>query len=128
MEQFWASFWPIFWSVIGTGLTALMSWGVSRLIVWLNGKIKDEKMRKHAQAIIEIVYAAVQAVFQTFVEALKNDGKFTKEEQETAKAKCMEIVMNQLTPELKAYISENFGDIESYLSTQIEAAIYQLKR
>ena len=128
MTQFWASFWPIFWSVIGTGLTALMSWGVSRLIVWLNGKIKDEKMRRHAQAIIEIVYNAVQAVFQTFVEALKDDGKFTEEEQKIAKQKCMDIILGQLTPELKAYIEENFGDLTAYLSNQIEAVIYQLKQ
>ena len=127
MTQFWASFWPVFWSVIGTGLTALMSWGVSRFIVWMNGKIKDDKMRRHAQAVTEIIYNAVQAIFQTFVEALKDDGKFTEEEQKLAKEKCMEIIMGQLTEELKKYIQDNFGDIQAYLSNQIEAVIYQLK-
>ncbi len=120
-------FWPIFWSAIGTGLTALISWAVSRLIVWLNGKIKDEKMRKHANAVVQIVYNAVQAIFQTFVEKLKDDGKFTAEEQAEAKVKCLEIINAQLTPELKEYITTNFGDIKEYLSTQIEAIIYQLK-
>ena len=127
MEQFWSSFWPVFWSIIGTGLTALMSWGVSRLIVWLNSKIKDENMRRHADALIQIIYSAVQAVFQTFVDALKDDGKFTEEEQKKAKEKCLEIIRGQLTEELKEYITENFGDIEKYLSTQIEAVIYQIK-
>ena len=121
-------FWPIFWSAIGTGLTALISWGVSRLIVWLNSKIKDEKMREHANAVIQIVYNAVQAIFQTFVEKLKDDGKFTAEEQAEAKTKCLEIINAQLTPELRDYISANFGDIQAYLSTQIEAVIYQLKK
>ena len=120
-------FWPIFWSAVGTGLTALMSWAVSRLIVWLNSKIKDEKMRKHSETVIQIVHNAVQAVFQTFVEALKNDGKFTAEEQQAAKTKCLDIINGQLTTELKDYITENFGDIQAYLSTQVEAIIYQLK-
>lgn len=120
-------FWTIFWSAIGTVVTALVSWGVSRLIAWLNTKIKDEKMRTHASNLIQIIYSAVQAIQQTFVDALKDDGKFDEKEQKEAKEKCVQIVMSQLTPELKSYITENFGDIQAYISNQIEAVIYNLK-
>lgn len=121
-------FWTIFWSAIGTIVTALTSWGISRLIAWLNTKIKDEKMRQMAGQVLSIIQSAVQAIQQVFVDALKDDGKFDAKEQAIAKEKCLEIIKEQLTPELTAYIQENFGDVQKYLSTQIEAVLYNLKQ
>ncbi len=121
-------FWTIFWSAIGTIVTALTSWGISRLIAWLNTKIKDEKMRQMAGQVLSIIQSAVQAIQQVFVDALKDDGKFDAKEQAIAKEKCLAIINEQLTPELTAYIQENFGDVQKYLSTQIEAVLYNLKQ
>lgn len=121
-------FWTIFWSAIGTIVTALTSWGISRLIAWLNTKIKDEKMRQMAGQVLSIIQSAVQAIQQVFVDALKDDGKFDAKEQVEAKEKCLAIIKEQLTPELTAYIQENFGDVQKYLSTQIEAVLYNLKQ
>lgn len=121
-------FWTIFWSAIGTIVTALTSWGISRLIAWLNTKIKDEKMRQMAGQVLSIIQSAVQAIQQVFVDALKDDGKFDAKEQAIAKEKCLEIIKEQLTPELTEYIQENFGDVQKYLSTQIEAVLYNLKQ
>ena len=81
-------FWTIFWSAIGTIVTALTSWGISRLIAWLNTKIKDEKMRQMAGQVLSIIQSAVQAIQQVFVDALKDDGKFDAKEQAAAKEKC----------------------------------------
>lgn len=121
-------FWTIFWSAIGTIVTALTSWGISRLIAWLNTKIKDEKMKQMAGQVLSIIQSAVQAIQQVFVDALKDDGKFDAKEQAIAKEKCLAIINEQLTPELTAYIQENFGDVQKYLSTQIEAVLYNLKQ
>ena len=127
MESFVKEVLPILYSVLGTAITALVSWAVSLLISWLNKKIKDEKVRKGTTDITKIITDAVMSVFQTFVETLKNNGKFDENAQQEAKEKCLAIIMNQLTPDMQNYITENFGDMKEWLSHQIEAIIYSLK-
>ena len=114
--------------VIGVALTSLVSWGVSLLISWMNSKIKDETLARHATATTQIVSDAVMNVFQTYVETLKTAGKFDEAAQQVAKEKAMEIIEAQLTDELRQYIINNFGDIKEWLSNKIESTIYSLKK
>ena len=71
---------------------------------------------------------AVQTVFQEFVEVMKKAGTWDEETAKEAKERAMKIIMSQMTPELKKFIEDNFGDMKEYLMNQIEAMIYQLKR
>ena len=123
MEQFWV----IFWGAIGTALTGLLTWLSVTITNFINSKIKDKKITQHMIAITEIVMKSVQTVSQTFVDVMKKSGKFDEQAQKEAKERAMTIIKSQLTPELTTYITENFGDITNYLSTQIEATIYNLK-
>ena len=123
MEQFL----PIFWSIVGTIGTGLATWLTAVLVNWLNSKIKDKKLARWASDVTQIVMNAVQTIFQEFVETLKKNGKFDAEAQKEAKERAYKIIMSQLTPELKKYIEDNFGDMKEYLMNQIEAMIYQLK-
>lgn len=122
-----AELYSIIWSVVGMAVTALVSWAVSLLISWLNAKIKDEKLKKWSSQVTLIVSDAVQCVFQSFVETLKNNGKFDEKAQIEAKEKALEIINSKLTKELKDYITDNFGDMKVWLSEKIESVIYQLK-
>lgn len=117
----------ILWGLLGTILTTLVTFGTTKLIQWMNAKIKDKDIARWSTQITEIVMSAVQSVFQSFVQTLKENSKFDKAAQEEAKNAAMEIILKQLTPELKKYIEDNFGDMKAWLGTQIEAAIYQLK-
>lgn len=117
----------ILWGLLGTILTTLVTFGTTKLIQWMNTKIKDKDIARWSTQITEIVMSAVQSVFQSFVQTLKENGKFDKTAQEEAKNAALEIILKQLTPELKKYIEDNFGDMKTWLGTQIEAAIYQLK-
>lgn len=121
-------FWPIFWSIIGVIGTGLASWATTVLINWLNSKIKNEKVARWSSDLLKIIFSAVQTVFQEFVDALKKAGTFTEEAAKEAKERAYNIIVTQLTPELKAYITDNFGEMKEYIMNQIEAAIYQLKR
>ena len=114
-------------SAVSIIVTGLASWGVGVLIAWMNTKIKDQKMAKHLSAVTLIVSDAVMNVFQSFVETLKTNGNFNEEAQKEAKQKAMDIIMNQLTPELKDYITSNFGELEYWLNNKIESVIYTLK-
>lgn len=117
----------IFWGVIGTIVTGLATWLTTMIIAWLNSKIKDKKLAGWSTAVTAIIMGAVQSVFQTYVEALKKEGKFTEAEQRIANEKALSIIKSQLTDELIKYITENFEDMEVFLKEQIEAMIYQLK-
>lgn len=114
-------------SAVSIVVTGLASWGVSVLISWMNSKIKDQKLAGYLTSITQIVTDAVMNVFQSFVETLKTNGNFDEAAQKEAKDKALDIIMNQLTPELKDYISSNYGDIKEWISNKIESVIYGLK-
>ena len=124
MEQFWV----VFWSIIGTIGAGLATCLTTFIVGWLNQKIKDKKLARWASELFQIIMSAVQTVFQEFVDVLKKEGKFTLEAQKEAKERAYKIIVSQLTPELKKYIEENFGDMKDYIMNQIEAMIYQLKK
>lgn len=98
-----------------------------KLSQWLSTKIKDEKAAKLLTQATEIVVTAVKSVFQTYVESLKNSGTFDKTAQLEALNKAKAIVTSELTVELKDFIIANYGDLESWITNQIEASIYKLK-
>lgn len=123
-----SAFWPVFWSIIGTAGTALATWLTTYIVGLLNQKIKDKKLARWASELWQIIMAAVQTVFQSFVDTLKKEGKFDENAQKEAKERAYNIIVSQLTPELSKYIKENFGDMKEYLMNQIEAMIYNLKK
>ena len=98
-----------------------------KLSQWLSTKIKDEKAAALFSKAIGIVTNAVQVTFQTYVESLKNSGSFGKEEQAIAFDKAKAIIASELTEELKAFITQNYGDLQTWITNQIEASIYKLK-
>lgn len=118
----------ILWSALGVIVSGFITWFTATGIAWLNSKIKDSKLAKWSSALYGIIMSAVQTVFQEFVDVMKKSGKWNEETAKEAKDRAMKIIMGQLTPELKKYIEDNFGDMKEYLMNQIEAMIYQLKR
>ncbi len=98
-----------------------------KLSQWLSTKIKDERAAKLLTQATEIVVNAVKSVFQTYVESLKNSGTFDKTAQLEALNRAKAIVTSELTVELKDFIIANYGDLESWITNQIEASIYKLK-
>ena len=117
----------ILWGALGTLVTAFIGWLSTTAIIWLNNKIKDQKLARWSSAIAKIIFDAVQTVQQTFVDEMKKSGKFDAEAAKRAKDKAMAIIKGQLTEELRKYITDNFGDMEEWLMNQIEAVIGQLK-
>ena len=98
-----------------------------KLSQWLSTKIKDEKAAALFTKAVDIVTNAVSITFQTYVESLKNSGSFGKEEQLIAFEKAKAIITSELTEDLKTFITQNYGDLQTWISNQIEATIYKLK-
>ena len=114
-------------SVVSIIVTALASWGVTELTKLINTKIKDANAKEMLSSAVTTVSDVVKQVYQTYVEALKGQNAFTAEAQKEALAKALETIEAILPEKVKAYLTDNFGNMEAWLTTQIEAAIYSLK-
>lgn len=114
-------------SVVSIVLTGLASWGIAKLTELINSKISDKQTHDMLNSAVTTVTDVVKQVYQTYVEALKGQNAFTEEAQKTALAKALETIKNILPEKVKTYLSEHYGDMEAWLTTQIEAAIYNLK-
>lgn len=100
----------------------------AKLVSWLSTKIKNEKANRMIQTATEIVISAVKTVFQTYVDSLKKEGKFDKESQLIALNKARDIAYRQMTDEIKQFIEANYGNLDAWLNTQIEATVSTLKK
>lgn len=113
--------------VVTAVILPLISYAGTRLISYLNSKIKDEKARELLSQATAVVTNAVRAVFQTYVDSLKKSGNFGAEAQLEALNKAKDIALSQLSEEVKDYITKNYGDINNWITTQIEATINLIK-
>ena len=113
--------------VVTAVILPLISYAGTKLITYLNSKIADEKARELLSQATQVVTNAVRAVFQTYVESLKKSGNFGAEAQLEALNKAKDIALSQLSEEVKDYITTNYGDINNWLTTQIEATINLIK-
>lgn len=71
----------------------------------------------------ETITKCVIATTQTYVETLKKEGKFDKTAQETAFNKTYTAVLAILSDEAKKYLTEAVGDLNLYITQQIEAEV-----
>lgn len=113
--------------LVTTVILPLITIGGTKLIQLINNKIQNQKSAKLLSDATTVVTNAVRCVFQTYVEALKKEGNFNKDAQAIALNKARELTLNQLSKDSAIYITENFGDLNEWIITQIEAIINLLK-
>lgn len=113
--------------VVTVVVVPLISLLGTKLIQWIGTKVKDEKAAAFLSKASEIVLSAVKSVFQTYVDSLKKSGTFDAEAQKNALSKATEIIKSQLGTELTEYIKTNYGDLDEWITTQVESAINTLK-
>lgn len=114
-------------AVVTTVLLPLITWAVTKLIQYIGTKVKNEKAAALLSTATTIVLNAVRSVFQTYVESLKASGSFDSAAQVEALKKAKEIALSQLGDDVKEYISTNFGNLDGWLTNQIESTINLLK-
>ena len=113
--------------VITSIVLPLLTYAGTRLIAYLNSKIKDENYKILLTTATDIVVNAVRSVFQTYVESLKASGSFNAEAQLIALNKAKDIALEQMTDEVKGFISKNYGSVDAWLTTTIESTINLIK-
>lgn len=60
---------------------------------------------------------------QTYVDSLKAQGKFDLNAQQQAFQMTYEAVLKILTEDAKVYLTEAVGDLDEYITKQIEAQV-----
>ena len=85
---------------------------------------EDRKLlEKYVNLAVDTVIDCVIATNQTYVESLKEQGKFDAEAQKIAFDKTLNAVLSILSDDAKNYLSEIFGDLNVYLTNLIEAQV-----
>lgn len=78
---------------------------------------------KYIKMLTETVCTCVIATNQTYVEALKKEGKFDAEAQKKAFQMTYDAVMSILSKEAKDYLQNIYGDLDTFLTNAIEAQV-----
>lgn len=93
-------------------------------------KTEEQKktLEKYLNLVETTVVDCVQATNQTYVETLKAEGSFDAEAQKVAFNKTLESVLNILSDDAKEYLTEIFGDLNTYLTNLIESKVNTSKK
>ena len=108
--------------------------GTAFLVYFINCKTQEikqkttnEKVKEYLDLLNNTITDCVIATTQTYVIALKQEGKFDKEAQQVAFQKTYSAVMAILTEEAKMYLSKGVADLQEYIYNKIESEVATTK-
>lgn len=100
------------------------------LVKFINNKSSELKAKTENELIINYINLlnntiseCVIATNQTYVNYLKQEGKFDINAQKEAFRITYEAVLNILNEESKIYLNQAFGDLTNYITQKIEAEV-----
>lgn len=82
---------------------------------------------KYITMLSKTITDCVIATNQTYVDSLKTQGKFDAEAQKKAFNMTLTAVLSILNDEAKEYLTAIYGDLNTYITKQIEAAVNKNK-
>lgn len=86
-------------------------------------KIHNDKVNKYIDKAQNVIVQCVDYVNQTYVDALKEEGKFDKDAQKIAFARSREYVLRMIDDKAKEAVIEIFGDFELWVDSMIESSV-----
>lgn len=109
-------------------LTTYLIYLLNTKINELKEQINNEKFNKYLDILHELITSNVMMVNQTFVDALKKEEIFTKEDQIEAFNIVKTNVLNSLKTEAVVILKSVIEDLDTYINTEIEAAVRANKK
>jgi hypothetical protein len=106
-------------SILGVYLVYLITTKIREM----KEKSKNELTNKYLDMLNTTISNCVLATTQTYVDALKKEGKFDLEAQKIAFTKTYDAVMKILTDDAKKYLTNAVGDLETFVTSKIEADV-----
>ena len=102
-------------------------------VKWLTAKTKqaqnaveNETAKRYIGEASTAITDAVLATSQTYVDALKQSGTFTLENQREALSKAVASAKAQLTQGASEFLETAYGDVNKFLTEKIEAEVKSL--
>lgn len=126
LEQIADAFVPILCLLITAGggyLVALLR----RQTQQIEEELDNETASKYIDLATDAVEQAVTYTAQTFVDALKAEGAFTKEKQLEAFQKARDKVLEILGDTTVKALGEIYGDFDAWVDTKIEQVCREIK-
>jgi len=121
-------------SIVYIVITGILPIIVPYIIKVLNAKvdeltanIESEKAKRYIDIIVDAISIAVTSVNQTYVDSLKQAGKFDDKSALTAKKLAMEKARDLISADSKHFIELAYGDFDKYLENAIESYVRQSK-
>lgn len=108
-------------------LTTFISLLIKNKITQIKSTTNDEKVQQYLGFLQDTIIACLQATNQTYVDELKQSGKFDEAAHKIALEKTKNAVLNIVTDDVKKYVAILVGDLEVYIIEQIEANIKNYK-
>lgn len=108
----------------GAYLVALFRRGTAQI----EKQINNETASKYMNMACEAVTQAVTYTAQTFVDALKAEGAFTKEMQIEAFYKAKSMALSILGNTVVKALGEIYGDFDMWLESKIEQVCREIKQ
>lgn len=84
----------------------------------------NEKAQAYIQEALDAASTAVAYTCQTYVDALKDSSEFTVKNQKEALNKAKETALSLLSKSATDFLNATYGDVTSYLTTQIEKEVH----
>lgn len=86
-------------------------------------QVNNSDVALYLNQVCDIISQAVTCTTQTYVDALKAEGKFDKEAQMTAFAKTKNKVVTMLSKEAYDLLNSLYGDVDIWIETKIEQEV-----
>lgn len=86
-------------------------------------QVNNSDVALYLNQVCDIISQAVTCTTQTYVDALKAEGKFDKEAQMTAFAKTKDKVVTMLSKEAYDLLNSLYEDVDVWLETKIEQEV-----
>lgn len=104
-------------------LTAFFVKWVNAQSAKIQSNIADETLNKYMAMLTQTISDCVIATNQTYVESLKQQGKFDLDAQKEAFNLTKDAVLAILSEEAQIYLSTAVGDLNAYITKKIEAEV-----
>ena len=104
-------------------LTAFFVKWVNAQSAKIQNTIDDATLNKYMVMLTQTISDCVIATNQTYVESLKQQGKFDLDAQKEAFNLTKDAVLSILSEEAQIYLSTAVGDLNAYITKKIEAEV-----
>lgn len=89
----------------------------------IQNTIDDATLNKYMDMLTQTISDCVIATNQTYVESLKQQGKFDLDAQKEAFNLTKDAVLAILSEEAQTYLATAVGDLNAYITKKIEAEV-----